>query len=61
MVDIVDHLKHEDDRGVVLTALGAAVVFELDRFGATIEEFADSLRTLKRCRDAELARQLREK
>jgi hypothetical protein len=59
-VEIVDHLAKEDDGPVVLTAIGAAAVVEIDRFGVTIEQFADSMRALKRGRDAELARKLKE-
>jgi hypothetical protein len=59
-VDIVDHLEKIDDGPSILTALGAAVVVELDRFDCTIEQFADSLVGLKIRRDAELARQKRE-
>lgn len=59
-LDIVDHLKKESDGAVVLTALGAAVVVELDRFDRTIDEFTASLRQLKADRTAELARQAKE-
>jgi hypothetical protein len=59
-LDIVDHLKKESDGAVVLTAIGAAVVVELDRFERTIDEFSASLKKLKTGRDAELARQKRE-
>lgn len=59
-VDIVDHLAKEDDGPEILTALGAVVVVELDRFGQTIEEFTASLVMLKAGRDAEIARQKRE-
>lgn len=56
-VEIVDHLARETDGPEVLTGIGAAVVIQLDRFGVTVEQFADSLRRLKAGRDAELARQ----
>jgi hypothetical protein len=59
-LEIVDRLALEPDGPIVLTGLGAAVVVELDRFGATIEQFTDSLRALKARRDAEIARQRRE-
>lgn len=59
-LDIVEHLKKEVDGGVVLAAIGAAVVVELARFEKTIDEFTASLKYLKAKRDAELARQSRE-
>lgn len=59
-LDIVNHLSDEDDAPAILTGLGAAVVYELDRFGQTIEQFTKTLHMLKAGRDAELARQKRE-
>jgi hypothetical protein len=59
-VSIVDFLAGDSDRAEVLIGLGAAVVVELDRFGVTIDQFAESLRMLKSGRDAELARQASE-
>lgn len=59
-LDIVDHLKKETDGAVVLTAIAAATVVELDRFEKTIDEFTASLRQLKSGRDAELTRRAKE-
>ena len=59
-LDIVDHLKDETDAAAVLTGIGAAAVFELDRFGCDVDTFAATLRQLKAGRDAELARQKKE-
>lgn len=55
-IDIVDHLAAEPHGPTVLAGLGAAVVVELARFDVTIEKFVETLRMLKRERDAEIAR-----
>lgn len=60
IVEIVDHLAKEDDGPMAITAIAAVSVVQIDRFGVTIEQFSDSLRLLKRSRDAELARQRKE-
>ena len=59
-LEIIDHLNHETDGPTVLTALGAAAVFNIDRFEVTIERFMASLRQLKAGRDAEIARKKKE-
>lgn len=59
-IEIVDHLASIEDGPSILTALGAATVVELDRFGCTVEQFALSLVDLKTRRDAEMARKKRE-
>lgn len=57
VVAITDHLDKETDGPTVLTALGAAAVVQIARFGVTIEDFAASLRSLKTSREAERERQ----